>query len=81
MHSQFMPAVSGGVQTGRVVISKSPVRPDAESAAQEVICALCRFNVGWICEHSGARCCSGKQRRAGGLKAAIRLVGFQCPIT
>jgi hypothetical protein len=81
MHSIFLPSGSGiSVRTGPVIISKPQLRPDAEIAAQEAICAICGWNQDWICEHSAAKCCSGKQRRAGGLKAALRLVGFMCPL-
>ena len=58
------------------------IRPDAETAAQQLECAVCKFNFngGWICEHPGCRHCSGTQRRGGGLRFVIRLVGFHCPL-
>ena len=56
------------------------IRPDAETAAQQLECAVCKFNVAWICEHPGCRPCSGNQRRGGGLRFVIRLVGFHCPL-
>ena len=58
------------------------IRPDAETAAQELECAVCKFNFngGWICEHFASRLCPSRQRAAGGLKAVIRLVGFHCPL-
>jgi hypothetical protein len=78
-----MPNAHGAApRIGRVIISKPQLRSDSEAAAQEAICALCKWNINgnWICEHVDAKCCSGAQRRIGGLKEAIRRVGFRCPL-
>lgn len=66
------------VTTGRTV--KPAQRTDAEVAAQELECSLCKWNLNWICEHMHARCCSGAQRKIGGLKESIRRIGFECPL-
>ena len=64
--------------TGKTM--KPAVRSDVDVAAQELECSLCPWQQNWICEHMHAKCCSGAQRKIGGLKEAIRRVGFECPI-
>jgi hypothetical protein len=65
----------------RIFVPPVGIRSDAEVAAQEMECAVCKFNVCWICEHSGCFICSGKQRYNGGLKIYIRRTDFKCPKT
>ncbi len=54
-----------------------PPRSPKEVARIEAICATCKWNVDWICEHSGCRPC--KQRVAGGLKLYLCMASFRCP--
>ena len=60
--------------------SKPAIRTDSDVAAQELECSICPWQQNWICEHMHSKCCSGVQRRIGGLKEAIRRVGFECPL-
>ena len=55
------------------------VRPVAEATINRraMICALCAWNVAWICEHSGCKPCG--QRAAGGLPAKIERPHETCP--
>jgi len=57
----------------------SPVpalRSQEEAARIEAICAVCKWNIDWICEHPGCRPC--RQRLAGGLKQMIGKPFFRC---
>jgi hypothetical protein len=61
-------------------IVPNQIRPDAEIAAQELECAVCKYNVEWACQHLDCKLCPGEQRKAGTLKAVIRRVDFRCPL-
>ena len=79
MHSIWLGQGGGTVSFGggNIVIRKPESRTAEQIAALEEICAVCEWNVNWICEHSGCQPC--KQRAAGGLKLYLRMASFICP--
>jgi hypothetical protein len=51
-------------------------RTEPEQARLQAICAACKWNVNWICEHPGCLPC--QQRQSGGLKKMIVSPNFHC---
>ena len=83
MHCKWLGQPPGGAESspfitgGNVIVHQPKPRTDKQIAAIEAVCAACKNNVDWICQHVGCRPC--RQQRIGGLKTAIRNPYFQCP--